>query len=262
MIFITGDTHIPHDISKLATDSFPVKTLTKNDVVIICGDFGLLWEDEPDKTEIYWTNWLIEKPFTTLFISGNHDNYNRLAKLDVIEKFGGPVGIVNDSIFHLKTGYIYIIENKKFFCFGGAMTTDKNRRIENESWWKQEIPSDEEFELALHTISAHSSVDYVVAHTLPRNKIAKLLTIFGIDQFGDYNTAPHGMLSTPRSGYVDEVSTSLIQRLSDPTAKMLEEICDKMLFDHYYCGHFHEDMDIDDKFRILFNKVEKLHDIK
>ena len=259
MIFITGDIHCPRDIDKLASDSFPAKNLTKDDVVIICGDFGLLWEDEPDETEIYWTRWLTtEKSFTTLFIGGNHENYNRLDKLDVVEKFGGPVGVVNDSIFYLKTGHVYTIEGKTFFCFGGAMTTDKNRRVENESWWQQEIPSEEEFELALHTISAHSSVDYVVAHTLPRNKIAKLLTMFGIDQLGDYSTAPHGMLSTPRSGYIDEVAASLIQRLKDPTAKMLETICDKMSFEHYYCGHFHEDMDIDDKFRILFYKVEKL----
>ena len=41
MIYITGDTHIPTDVGKLSSKRFPEqKNLTKNDYVIICGDFG------------------------------------------------------------------------------------------------------------------------------------------------------------------------------------------------------------------------------
>lgn len=41
MIYITGDTHIPIDIGKLSTSRFPKqKSLTKDDYVIVCGDFG------------------------------------------------------------------------------------------------------------------------------------------------------------------------------------------------------------------------------
>ena len=40
-IFITGDTHADYDWKKLMTKSFPVqKELTKDDYVIIAGDFG------------------------------------------------------------------------------------------------------------------------------------------------------------------------------------------------------------------------------
>ena len=43
-IFLTGDTHIPIDISKLNSKNFPEgKNLTKDDYVIVLGDFGLLW---------------------------------------------------------------------------------------------------------------------------------------------------------------------------------------------------------------------------
>ena len=42
MIYVTGDTHANIDIAKLNTTKFPQqKELTKNDFVIICGDFGL-----------------------------------------------------------------------------------------------------------------------------------------------------------------------------------------------------------------------------
>lgn len=41
MIYITGDTHIPYDVTKLTTKAFPEqKKLTKNRYVLICGDFG------------------------------------------------------------------------------------------------------------------------------------------------------------------------------------------------------------------------------
>ena len=47
MIFVTGDTHGEHDIHKLNTIGFPEqKGLTRDDYVIICGDFGVVWNDD------------------------------------------------------------------------------------------------------------------------------------------------------------------------------------------------------------------------
>ena len=67
MIFITGDTHIPIDIGKLSSKCFPEqKEMTKNDYVIICGDFGGVWDGSNE--EKYWIKWLKSKNFTTLFI--------------------------------------------------------------------------------------------------------------------------------------------------------------------------------------------------
>lgn len=45
MIYVTGDTHANIDIEKLNTTKFPQqKNLTKDDYLIICGDFGLCWD--------------------------------------------------------------------------------------------------------------------------------------------------------------------------------------------------------------------------
>ena len=71
MIYLTGDTHIPIDIGKLNTKNFPQqKEMTKDDYVIVLGDFGLLWKK--NKTYEYWKKWLEERNFTTLWIDGNH----------------------------------------------------------------------------------------------------------------------------------------------------------------------------------------------
>jgi hypothetical protein len=59
------------------TDIFPEqKDMTKDDYVIVCGDFGI-WDDS--KRKRYWLKWLDEKPFTTLFVDSNHENFDLLA---------------------------------------------------------------------------------------------------------------------------------------------------------------------------------------
>ena len=52
------------------------KQMTRDDFVIVCGDFGGIWKD--DERERYWLNWLAQKPFTLLFVDGNHENFDRL----------------------------------------------------------------------------------------------------------------------------------------------------------------------------------------
>lgn len=43
MIFITGDVHGEIDIHKLNTKNFPIqRELTKDDYVMVAGDFGLV----------------------------------------------------------------------------------------------------------------------------------------------------------------------------------------------------------------------------
>lgn len=68
-IFITGDLHGSINISKLNSENFiEGKNLTKDDYVIVCGDFGLIWNNNGE--DCWWRNWLNDKPWTTLFVDG------------------------------------------------------------------------------------------------------------------------------------------------------------------------------------------------
>ena len=68
MIFVTGDCHMEYQKFNMA--NFPEqKNLTREDYMIICGDFGL-WDDS--KEQRYWLDWLSNKSFTLLFVDGNH----------------------------------------------------------------------------------------------------------------------------------------------------------------------------------------------
>ena len=168
-IFITGDTH--GDFTRFKKEIFREQAeLTKDDYVIICGDFGGIWDSSAE--ECHWLDWLDAKPFTTLFVSGNHENYDLLAKFPVQEWHSGKVQFIRPSIVHLMRGQIYELEGKRFFAMGGASGHDisdgilepddpqfkrKCRRlnarralyrVNHQSWWKEELPSEAEYRTA------------------------------------------------------------------------------------------------------------------
>ena len=72
MIYITGDCN--QNFERFNASIFPEQNdMTKDDYVIICGDFGGVWnKDEESKEETMLMDWLDCKSFTTLFVDGNH----------------------------------------------------------------------------------------------------------------------------------------------------------------------------------------------
>nr|WP_318780973.1 metallophosphoesterase [Paenibacillus sp. OAS669] len=174
LIYVTGDLHGNIDISKLNQKRFPQnKHLTKEDYVIVAGDFGLIWHNKND--ELYWRKWLSKKNFTTLFIDGNHENFNILDQYPVEYWNGGKVHRINESIIHLMRGQIFTINGMKFFTFGGASSHDREYRKENYSWWSRELPNRMEYEEGIDNLSKHNwNVDIVLTHTCPASLIEKL----------------------------------------------------------------------------------------
>ena len=124
MIYITGDIHGSPE--RLGVHSFyEQKEMTRDDVVIICGDFGMVWEESGESaSERYWLKWLEDKPFTTVFVCGNHENFDRLYQYPVKEWHGGKVHEIRPHVLHLMRGEVFDIEGVKFFAFGGASSHD------------------------------------------------------------------------------------------------------------------------------------------
>ena len=107
MIYITGDTH--GDFSRFFhTELEDPGILTRNDYVIICGDFGGIWlGDERDNERV---DPLEELPYTVLFVSGNHENFEALAKYPVVEWHGGKVQFIRPNVIHLMRGQVFDID--------------------------------------------------------------------------------------------------------------------------------------------------------
>ena len=112
MVFATGDTH--GNFLRFRPENFPEqKNMTKSDYVIICGDFGGVWDGS--RKERQTLDWLESLPFTVLFVSGNHENFDLLKVLPTEEWHGGKVQFIRPHVIHLLRGQVFEIEGYTFY---------------------------------------------------------------------------------------------------------------------------------------------------
>jgi predicted phosphodiesterase len=226
-VFVTGDTHgnTVNEMSRFSSKKFKEgNVLTKKDVMIILGDFGFVWHNTRTKEEQYWIDWMNNKPWSWAFIDGNHDNIPLLNELPSENAYGGTVGVLADSIVHLRRGFIYTINNKTFFCLGGAMSIDKYRRTEGVSWWREEEPSYAEVDQSLISLGKNEfTVDYMLTHDCP-------------------------------SWIGEKIIRNMIE---SSTVKSLDEIfsIEELQFRHHYFGHHHIDKVLDKKHTVCYNSI-------
>lgn len=246
MIYITGDTH--SDFQRFTEEKFPIQAeMTKDDYVIICGDFGGVWTfEEESSREKELLDWLDNKNFTTLFVDGNHENYTRLYNYPIEEWNGGKVHKIRDSVLHLMRGEIFDIDNKRIFAFGGARSHDiqdgilnldeeekiyeyRKRgayfRIRDFSWWDLELPTNQEMENGIENLEKiNYKVDYIISHCCPTS----------------------------------------IQTLINPTYKRdiltdyLQQISEKCTFKRWYFGHYHDYRQVNSQFTLLYENIVPL----
>ena len=247
-IFLTGDIHGDAE-DRFGYFRFPIgDELTKEDYVIILGDFGLVWDYKGEsEREKYWLDWLNDKKWTTLFIDGNHENFDRLEQYPVSEWNGGKVHKIRPSVIHLMRGEVFNIAGKKILAMGGAASHDikdgilepdapnykeeyarmiKNPyclfRVNKRSWWAQEVPTIDERLYALdNLIKAGGNVDIVLTHEAPAD-YAKTIGCF---------YEPHEY------------------------SKFLMELKDSIDFNNWYFGHYHVNKSVDEKAKCLFTDI-------
>ena len=250
VIYITGDCHA--DFHRFNKENFPEqKEMNKDDYVIICGDFGGVWaKDEESAAERWWMDWMEELPFTTLFVDGNHENFDRLNAYPVEEWHAGKVHKIRPSVIHLMRGQVYELQGKIFFTFGGAQSHDisggilelddpdlyekrrklmkswKPYRINHLSWWKEEMPSEEEMEEGRKNLSKHDyQVDFIITHCCATSTQFLLSGgMFKNDILTDY----------------------------------LEEIRQKTIFGKWMFGHYHENRSVNEKEILIYEQVHRI----
>lgn len=253
MIYITGDCH--SNFIRLNEENFPEQNeMTKDDCVIICGDFGGIWHQEGTRNydiAEQWLDWLEDRPFTTLFCCGNHENFDRLYSYPVEEWNGGKVHKIRPSVLHMMRGEVFNISETKIFVFGGASShdiqhgildyddpewRDKAReldaqgkymyRIKGLSWWSQELPTQEEMDNGLVNLAKHdNTVDFIVTHTPPASTIALI-----------------------GQGLYDQ----------DILTKYLEKIRSKVTFKKWFSGHMHINKNVNEKELIVYEQIIRI----
>ena len=206
--------------------------------------------NDPEPSPVIDLDELEKKNFTTLFITGNHENYDRLRTYPDKEWHGGVVKEIRPSVLLLKRGYVFDIDGFKCFAMGGARSHDiwggvfdlddpdyhkkiarakrayEPFRINHLSWWKEEIPSEEEQKRALDNLEANNwKVDYVFTHEAPASDVRSIDWMYKPDEY----------------------------------SKFLEGIKQSLDYKHWFFGHYHENRHIGEKGHVLYEQIIKLY---
>ncbi len=220
-IYVTGDLHGSIDFSKLLNNK-----LQPEDYLIICGDAAIIWGSSHEN-DIFIKKLMRHVSCNILYVDGNHENFDMLNAFPVEIWNGGKVHRINNRILHLMRGQLFNIGGETIFTFGGAISHDKEGRIIHKSWWPEEEPSYSEFNEGYNNLEASGwKVDYIITHCLP--------------------DSIQGIIA---SWYKHSKTTNMLETFACYTR-----------FKTWYCGHYHIDRLIKDKYQILYDKIVKLGD--
>ena len=246
-VFITGDTH--GNFRRFLQEFFyEQEWLNKEDILLIAGDFGGVWYgDDRDSNGL---DFLEQRPFTTAFVSGNHENYDALRAYPPEEWHGGKVRRIRPSVLLLERGQVFELGGKRIFAMGGASGHDIRDgilepddplflerfqtlnaqgapfRVNHRSWWKEELPSEAEYREARTNLEkAGWAVDYIIPHCAP--------TI---------------------------IQNALLREFSTPDAltDSLEEVCRQCRFKYHFFGHCHSNLVLQQKYVLLYEQILRL----
>ena len=246
-IFITGDTH--GDFRRFRPDIFyEQEHMTKEDLVLVCGDFGGIWHCDP--RDDAGLDWLEDRPYTTAFVLGNHENYDAYKDYPKEEWHGGQIQRIRPSVLHLMRGQVYELNGRKFFTMGGASSHDiqdgilepddpdfeekfqqlEQRgalfRVNHRSWWAEELPSEAEYlEARANLEHVHWNVDYIISHCCP-------------------------------SSIQDVFSGGMFKK--DALTEFFDEVRQKCTFQYWFFGHYHSNMVIEKRYAMLYEQIIRL----
>lgn len=221
MIYVTGDMH--GNISRFEDKA--ISRLKRGDYLIVCGDFGFVWEGSRQEEKIL--NFLNRQRYTVLFIDGCHENFDRLYKFPVSDWNGGKVRFVKPNIIHLCRGQVFEIDGQRIFTMGGGCSSDIDlRQLRGTKWWPEETPSTEEMAEGVDNLfRCDLTVDYIITHECP-TKIKNLL----VDEVDNFNSV---------TAFFDEMSQ-------------------QVKYKHWFFGSVHKDMHLSSAHTALFNSVVPL----
>jgi len=221
MHYYTGDTHgQPSKILDFAKRF----QLTPDDVIVVLGDAGFNYYGN-DRGDRHRKRRLNDTGVTIFCLHGNHERRpESLPYYHEIEWHDGIVFIEDDfpNLLFSKDGEVFDFDGRQAVAIGGAYSVDKYYRLRRGiDWFEDEQPSEETKERVESKLTEIGwKIDIVLTHTCPAKYIPTEAFLPGIDQ-------------------------STVDR---STENWLDDIEDRLTYDHWLCGHWHID-----------KKTEKLH---
>ena len=235
-VFVTGDVHGWHNIDKLNSDNFPVgNTLTKEDIVIICGDAGFVWDGEAaDRRKIHWIS---SRPFTTVYCDGNHEGFPLFDQYEKVEFHGAQAHKISDSLYHIRRGEIMELDGRKYFFFGEAFSHDREYRTKDYDWFMEELPVQSEYDHALDRLAANDfKVDYITTHDVPLKYNLRM---------GYHGVSPYMM---------ENYDKSFLN-----ICAVLQNIHEMTSYTAWFAGHYHVNERLD-RLQVLLDDIVEISD--
>jgi len=192
----------------------------KPDKLIICGDFGF-WPHFHQSKNFHrpgmpWDQYGVKNPDTDIYwIDGNHENHEVIAAM--VEEHGRDKPILmedfkNGNVYYMPRCSTMKVEGHNCLFIGGALSIDKDSRVEGVSWWRNEVLSYSDYRNL-----PDEAVDVVFSHTIPSCVTNKL----------------------------PDMSQYLSAKFDDPSCKILEEVFYKYKPKQWFFGHFHKQYQFD-----------------
>ena len=230
MIYVTGDIHGEVFRIREAAEQFEIG---EDDTIVLLGDVGMNYfgnrhGDRHRKKRL-------NKLGVTMFcIHGNHEmRPETIPTYQEKEWHGGVVYVEEEypNLLFAKDGEVYDLDGKKAIVMGGAYSADKWYRLQCDlNWFPDEQPSDEIKARVEKKLDALDwKVDVVLTHTCPERYIPREAFLSGVDQ----------------------------SAVDNSTEEWLGRIEEKLVYQSWYCGHWHIDKRID-KMHFLFESFEVL----
>jgi len=154
MIWAIGDTHGNFAVIEYAIRDIAPQNLNGHKFFLVhLGDFGVGFNtpDEDDRILKSIDATLARNNGELLVVRGNHDN----------PTFWSPSSeYTYDNISFVPDNSIRVLDGKVCLFAGGAISIDRSRRVENKTWWRDEVYTFSEIPLG----NIESGIDLVFTH--------------------------------------------------------------------------------------------------
>lgn len=163
MIWVTGDKHGQIEAFE---DNPNFKKIKKNDTLIVCGDFGFVWDNSAKEQKNLKK--LSKKHFQIAFVDGCYENFSLLEDYPDDEWNGGQVKRITENIVWLQRGECYTIDNKQILAFGGGSNKNNESFDTDLKWYADAPPTEEQVDNVIKNMAKHKgNFDIVISHEPP-----------------------------------------------------------------------------------------------
>lgn len=231
-VYVTGDIHGGLDMQKLR-DWELGDSLTSDDYLIVAGDFGFPWDFSAE--ECADIAWLESRPYTVLFVDGNHERFDHWEERPMEPWHGGLTQRLSDTSPMPAPDARRGLRARRLDGLHHGRCHERGQGISRAVF--QLVASGASGRARFRCRAGEArrgrlKVDCVITHTCSTRMLSPTLY-------------PDPSWERPD-----------VDRLTE----FLDELEDRLDYKRWYYGHFHRDGNPDERHTVLYDRIVRLGD--